>query len=72
MLVDGYFRNCHFKVTFQLNITIIFLKGTLSVGGISPDLLYNVQLTIYDSKLCVNDLLKNWDSQICCGESICV
>jgi secreted trypsin-like serine protease len=38
--------------------------------GFSPQLLYNVELTIYNSSMCSSVyplIIKNWKSQLCAG-----
>ena len=45
--------------------------GALSYLGSSPDILYNVNLTIYNETMCSYvsiGVVKNWQSQICAGE----
>ena len=45
--------------------------GTLSEGGLVPDILQNVQLTVYNPKYCryvTDEKNVNWKSQICAGE----
>ena len=43
--------------------------GTLASGGIAPNLLNNVKLTVYPSSYCYNvNQYLNTNSQICAGE----
>jgi hypothetical protein len=46
--------------------------GTLSSSGSTPDVLYNVKMTLYDGtnqcKQVASGVTKNWDSQLCAGK----
>ncbi len=54
---------------FSIRLYLFLGWGTLFYGGPTPNLLNNIKLTVYPSKVCADvGLNHNWESQICAGD----